>query len=105
MRESMRRLNERLKATPGIAAVAMIGVGERTLGFYTVHPEDQAAAAMETAVPLSGVATAEGYFAVNGLDIIRGRDFLPGEVWPAGSRAGETPVIIEADSGSAPVGG
>jgi predicted permease len=97
MRESMRRLNERLKATPGIAAVAMIDAGERTLGSYTVHPEDQAAAAMETAVPLSGVATAEGYFAVNGLDIIRGRDFLPGEVWPVGSRAGETPVIIDTD--------
>jgi predicted permease len=96
MRESMRRLNERLKATPGIAAVAMIDAGERTLGSYTVHPE-QAAAAMETAVPLSGVATAEGYFAVNGLDIIRGRDFLAGEVWPAESRAGETPVIIDAD--------
>jgi predicted permease len=109
MRNSMRRLQDRLQGTPGVEAAVLTWSSNAPLGFFAVHPDDRAGGTPQLALQLSGQRSANGYFGAMGIPVVRGRDFTPTEVSREGG-TGEVAVIVGTDlarrlwGGSDPLG-
>lgn len=92
--QSMRRVVERLKATPGIESAVLTGGGVAPLGSYSVHAEDRAQGTSFDAFQLTGDAVDPEYFAVMGLPLIHGRTFASADI--VSSRL-DVPIIVGDD--------
>ena len=110
LRLTMDRLVDRLQATPGIDGVVIDWGSAPPLGSYLVHPDDRADGAPQLAPALTGETAAEGYFALMGMRLLRGREFKPSDAGSVDAGSGEAAVIIGADlarrlwAGDDPVG-
>ena len=93
----MERVTERLRARPGVEAIAVDWSDERSLGAYVVHPGDRVPGVAQNAVRLSATPTAQGFLGLVGTPLRRGRDFAPADVAAAeagAAGAGEVPIIV-----------
>ena len=88
--ESMRRLRERLAATPGVVAAAPDARYGGMLNDYAAHPEDRVASSAEEMVRLSATHVPAGWLDIVGTELVAGQDFA------ATDTAGQTvaPVVI-----------
>ena len=97
LRATMERVTERLRARPGVEAIAVDWSDERSLGAYVVHPGDRVPGVAQNAVRLSATPTAQGFLGLVGTPLRRGRDFAPADVAAAeagAAGAGEVPIIV-----------
>ena len=97
LRGTMRRLLERARETPGVESAVIDWGGGAPLGAYVVHGDDRVDGASPEQVRLSGARAAEGYFAMMGVRLVRGREFAPEDLGAATSRTGDVAVVIGAE--------
>ena len=90
MAEAMRRLRERVAATPGIVGAVPDARYGGMMNDYAAHPEDRVAASTEETVRLSAMHVPAGWLDIVGTELVAGSDFA------AADTAGQTaaPVVI-----------
>ena len=93
-RVTVRRLRDRLAATPGVEAAVTDWRSAWAVGSYAVSPNDRVAGVTQNAVALLGDQAASGFFRTNGLPLVRGREFASSEVSSLGPSTREANVII-----------
>jgi putative ABC transport system permease protein len=97
LRADVTRLQATLAAEPGVAGVvpALQGTGE--FQTYRSHPEDEVPGGMTSAFDLDATAAAHGFFALEGREVVRGRELTPDDVRPLRAPGLPVPVIIGSD--------
>jgi predicted permease len=95
-RATLRRVLDRLQATPGIAGAVIDWRFQAGLGSY-VAETTRASEDAQAAVEVSAELVAAGYFEVMGIPVVRGREFETHEAVSFQALGPEVPVIIGAD--------
>jgi len=91
------RLVQQLRDTPGVEAVVLNAASTPPPGAHVVYPADRVDGVPRQGVYLVGETAPEGYFAMMGIPLVRGREFTAGDARAGEPRAGEVPVILGAD--------